>query len=73
MEIDTVARYVERMLQAFIVNLDTVASATSQYHARIGDYSTQLASVDTAEQLQPILAGVRQETAAVEAHARSAR
>ncbi len=70
---DNTRESVERMLQAFIVNLDTVASATSQYHARIGDYSTQLASVDTAEQLQPILAGVRQETAAVEAHARSAR
>jgi diguanylate cyclase len=70
---DSTRESVERMLQAFIVNLDTVAGATGQYHARIGDYSRQLASVDTAEQLQPILAGVQQETAAVEAHARAAR
>ena len=64
---------VERMLHAFIGNLDTVASATSQYHARMGSYSDRLATVQTAEQLQPILAGVRQETAAVEAQARAAR
>ena len=70
---DSSRESVERMLHAFIANLDTVASATSQYHARIGDYAGQLASVQTAEQLQPILAGVRAETAAVEAQARAAR
>jgi diguanylate cyclase len=64
---------VERMWQAFMVNLDTVASATSQYHARIGDYSDRLASVQSAEQLQPILIGIRNETAAVEAQALTAR
>jgi diguanylate cyclase len=61
------------MWQAFMVNLNTVASATSQYHARIGDYSDRLASVQSAEQLQPILIGIRNETAAVEAQALTAR
>jgi diguanylate cyclase len=70
---DSTRETVERMLHAFIANLDTVASATSHYHARIGDYAGRLASVQTAEQLQPILAGVREETAAVEAQARAAR
>jgi diguanylate cyclase len=64
---------VESMWQAFMVNLDTVASAASQYHARIGDYSDRLASVQSAEQLQPILLGLRHETAAVEAKALAAR
>jgi diguanylate cyclase len=64
---------VERMWQAFMVNLDTVASATNQYHARIGDYSDRLASVQSADQLQPILIGIRRETAAVEAQALTAR
>lgn len=70
---DSTRDSVEHMLQAFLSNLDTVASATSQYHARIGDYAEQLASVLTAEQLQPILAGVRRDTAAVEVQARTAR
>jgi diguanylate cyclase len=64
---------VERMWQAFMVNLNTVASAASQYHARIGDYSERLASVQSAEQLHPILMGLRDETAAVEAQALAAR
>jgi diguanylate cyclase len=63
---------VERMLHAFIANLDTVASATSRYQARIGDFADRLASVQTAEELHPILAGVREEIAAVEAQARTA-
>ena len=70
---DSTRESVERMLHAFVANLDTVASATSQYHARIDGYSEQLASVQTAEQLHPILAGIRQETAVVESHARAAR
>jgi diguanylate cyclase len=70
---DSTRETVEQMLHAFIANLDTVASATSRYHTRIGDYSEQLASVQTAAELQPILAGVREETAAVEAQARTAR
>jgi diguanylate cyclase len=70
---DSTRETVEKMLHAFIANLDTVASATSRYHTRIGDYSEQLASVQTAAELQPILAGVREETAAVEAQARTAR
>lgn len=69
---DSTRDSVERMLHAFITNLDTVASATSQYSANIGKYADRLASVQTAEQLQPILAGVREETATLEAQARSA-
>ena len=64
---------VERMWQAFMVNLDTVASAASQYHARIGDYSDRLALVQSAEELHPILIEIRLETAAVKAQALAAR
>jgi diguanylate cyclase len=70
---DSTRETVERMWQAFMANLDTVASATSQYHARIGDYSERLASVQSAEQLHPILMGIRHETAAVEAQALAAK
>lgn len=70
---DSTRESVERMLHAFGASLDTVVGATSQYHARIDGYSDQLASVQTAEQLHPILAGIRQETAVVKLQARAAR
>ena len=70
---DSTRETVERMWQTFMANLDTVASATSQYHARIGHYADRLVSVQSTEQLQPILIGIRHETAAVEAQALAAR
>jgi diguanylate cyclase len=62
---------VERMLQTFIASLDTVADSTSQYHARISAYSSELAKVRDADQLRPILAAVQRETATLENHARN--
>ncbi|MBV0881254.1 diguanylate cyclase [Noviherbaspirillum sp. L7-7A] len=62
---------VERMLQSFIASLDTVADSTSQYHARISAYSSELAEVRDADQLRPILAAVQRETATLENHART--
>lgn len=62
---------VERMLQAFIASLDTVADSTGQYHARISAYCGELADVRDADGLRPILAAVQRETATLENHART--
>lgn len=67
---DSAKESVELMLQVFIANLDKVASTASVYHTRIGDYSERLGTVKTAEQLQPILTGLRQETEALGEQAR---
>ena len=68
---DSARESVEQMLQAFMASLDKVASTASVYHTRIGNYAVQLATVETAEQLQPILAGLRQETEALGEQARA--
>ena len=70
---DSARESVEQMLEAFIANLDKVASSASVYHNRIGDYSDRLATVKTAEQLQPILTGLRQETEALGEQARATK